>query len=128
MFLPETSNHLEDIKWIKSLRQSLAAYIDKNEYSFSKWEFDFEEKVSNQNTINTIRNILKKIDTDVGTKDEYSQFVNFYIRLEVMGITNERAGGKVKNSSFMSLLTDASHAYFGSKCDYLVSADAGGIN
>jgi hypothetical protein len=117
---------LTDDKQLTELRRFIRDYVDRDKYSFEKWGMEFDEKFKETGFGKTF---LEMVDSSLGESQKnnfYQRFTSAYSMLEVYNITQERkSSGGLKKFDFSSLSTDASHAYYASFCDYLVTDDKG---
>lgn len=116
---------LNDDKEVSELRKSIANYIDRDNYSFEKWGLEFNVKFKETGIGKTYLEMVDSMLTDNQKNDYQLKFSYLYSLLELYNITQERTKSGLKKFTLSSLTTDASHAYFGSFCDYLVSNDKG---
>lgn len=118
---------LDNPKDFKKYRDLLAPYIDRKEYSFEKWSFDFNERMKDTLFGKTFIEMVEMTMSNEDKNDDYALFINSYTNLEFYGITEERSGSKqkLKRNSFWDIHKDAVHAFFASKSDYFVTDDFG---
>lgn len=123
--LNQTGGFINDKEGFSKHQQFLRSYVDRKEYSYEAWSFDFDERMKETAFGKSFSELVDIVSTSVGPEDDYNRFINTYIQLEFMGVTEERSGGKRKKNSYMDLQRDAAHAYFASMTDYFVSDDKG---
>ena len=122
---PFTSSLLQDEKQFTELRKYVAEYMDRDLYSFEKWGANFNEKLKETSIGRSFTDLIDSMLTDKQENDFQLKFTYAYTLLEIYNITQERNSKGIKKFNMSSLNTDASHTYFGSFCDYIVSNDKG---
>ncbi len=118
---------LDDKHMYKEYKTLISNYINREEYSFERWSFDFDEKMKDTSFSKTFQEMVDLTIAESDKNDEYTRFINTYTHLDFYGITQERSGRKkkLKANSYWDIHKDATHAYYGSKADYLISDDNG---
>lgn len=118
---------LDSQKYFKKYRDLLVHYIDRREYSFEEWSFDFDERMKDTFFGKTFSEMTELTLGDANKTDEYTRFINSYTNLEFLGVTEERSGSKqkLKKNSYWDIHKDAVHAFFASRSDYFVTDDLG---
>ncbi len=115
---------LNDPKEVTELRKHAEDYIKSDTYSFRVWGMEFNEKLR-EKTGKSFLDMIEGMLLEKQKNDFYIRFQHAYALLEMFNITREKAGKKTKRFNYWSLNNDASHAYFASLCDYLVTDDKG---
>ena len=131
-FIKYSLTHTEDLlyssKGFKELKMFVTSYMNTEKFSFKNWGDEFENKFNSTFSNNSDFSLQYIIDfTNKHFKlenDFYSQFINYYTLLEILGITNEKINNK-KNRSFDSILIDAEHAFHAKESDFLITDDKG---
>ena len=122
---PYGASLLKDEKQVTELRKYIGEYMDRETYSFEKWGKNFNEKFKETSIGKSFTEMIESLLPE-NDKDNFNvKFSHAYTLLELYNITQERTKKGLKKFNLTSLSTDASHAYFGSFCDYLVSDDKG---
>lgn len=118
---------INDKNYTQLNRKLFEGYVNRDDYSYEKWSFEFDERLKDTTYGKTFSELVDQMTTGSDKGDEYQIFLNTYIALETFGVTQERTGKKqqLKKNSFMDLNKDAAHAFFASKSDYFVSDDLG---
>jgi hypothetical protein len=118
---------LDNPKDFKKYRNLLKAFIDRKEYSFEEWSFEFDERMKDTLFGKTFSEMTDITIGDANKNDEYTRFINAYTSLEFLGVTEERSGRKqrLKKNSYWDIHKDAVHTFFASKTDYFVTDDMG---
>lgn len=117
---------LNDSKAVTDLRNYVASYINRDEYSFEKWGEEFDKKLKETSFNQTFSEIFEKTNEINNKKNSnYDSFILYYNLLELLNVTREKSGGKTKKFNLNSLNADANHAYYASMSDYLVTDDKG---
>ncbi|RZM17728.1 MAG: hypothetical protein EOO88_42615 [Pedobacter sp.] len=118
---------LESPKEFKKFRDMLSPFIDRKEYCFEEWSFDFDRRMKDTLFGQTFSEMVELTLGGSDKNDEYLRFTSAYTQLEGFGITQERSGTKqkLKKNSYWDIHKDAGHAYFASKADYFVTDDIG---
>jgi len=111
----------------KKHRAMLSTYVNRDDYSYDQWSFDFDERMKNTVFGKSFTELVEQTIADMDKYDEYTNFINTYVQLEFFGVTEERSGKKqkLKKNSHLDLHKDASHAFFASKADFFVTDDIG---
>jgi hypothetical protein len=111
------------------LRMLFSDYIDRNDYSYDKWAFEFDQKMKESAFGKSFSEFVDLTISDADKNDEYTNFINTYTQLEFLGITQEKVGSKNRNkkNSFWDIHKDAMHAYYAGKSDYFVTDDSGAL-
>jgi hypothetical protein len=107
---------------LKDFMNSFMQYAGS--YSYKLWGMDFNEKLKDKFG----KTFLEMIDGMLTNKQKdnlFLRFQNAYNLLEMYNVTKEKVGGKTKKFNYWSLHNDATHCYFASMCDYLVTDDKG---
>ena len=131
-FIKYSLTHTEDLlyssKGFKELKMFVTSYMNTEKFSFKNWGDEFENKFNSTFSNNSDFSLQYIIDfTNKHFKlenDFYSQFINYYTLLEILGITNEKINNK-KNRSFDSILIDEEHAFHAKESDFLITDDKG---
>lgn len=113
-----------DSKEVTEFRNYIESYMQSNNYSYKIWGMDFNEKLKDKFG----KSFLEMIDgmlTDKQKDNMFLRFQNAYSLLEMFNVTKETVGGKTKKFNYWSLHNDATHCYFASLCDCLVTDDKG---
>jgi hypothetical protein len=122
---PYSTSLLKDEKQVTEIRKYISEYMDRDTYSFEKWGTKFNEKFKETSIGKSFTEMIESLLPE-NEKDNFNvKFSHAYTLLELYNITQERTKRGLKKFNLTSLNTDASHAYFGSFCDYLVSDDKG---
>lgn len=118
---------LDSPKEFKKYQDILRPYIDRKEYSFDEWSFDFDERMKDTLFGKSFSEMVELTLVGADKEDEYQRFINTYTHLEAFGVTQETTGSKqkLKKNSFWDIHKDAVHAFFASKSDYYVTDDLG---
>jgi hypothetical protein len=125
-FIPYGTKLLFDIKEFTELRKLSAQYFNSEEYSYKKWGLAFNEKLLESPFGKTFLEMVESSMIDAHKNDPLYKFTYIYSLLETYGVVQERdPKNKLKKFTFDSLHRDASHAYYASHCDYLVTDDKG---
>jgi hypothetical protein len=123
---PFTQGIYSDPKELTELRRYAADYYNRDDYSFEKWGLEFDSKLKDSAFGKPFLELVDSSLTEDQLKDDQYRFCHAYALLEMQGITQERdSKNKLKKFTFDSLHRDATHAYFASLCDYLVTDDKG---
>jgi hypothetical protein len=111
----------------KKYRNLFSGYTRREEYSYDKWSFEFNERMKDTVYQKTFSELVDLTIADADKNDKYTRFINTYTNLEFFGVTLEKEGTTKKNkkNSFWDIHRDATHAYYASYADYLVSEDKG---
>ena len=115
---------INDAKEVTDLRSYVESYYQSDTYNYQTWGMKFNEKLRDKFG----KSFLELIDGMLLGKQKSNRFLRFqkaYGMLEVFNITKETASGKTKKFNYWSLNNDATHCYFASLCDYLVTDDKG---
>lgn len=123
--LNQAGGFISDKESFAKHQQFLRSYVDRKEYSYEVWSFDFDERMKETAFGKSFSELVDIVSTSAGPEDDYNRFINTYVQLEFLGVTEERSGGKRKKNSYMDLQRDAAHAYFATMTDYFVSDDKG---
>lgn len=123
--IAEAGGMLTDKNEFAAIQSIMFNYINRDDYSFDAWSFDFDEKMKATAIGKTFTEMVNMTCAGLPKEDTYNRFINFYTFLEFFGVTQERSGGKRKKNSMQDLHKDAAHAYFASNTDYFVSDDKG---
>ncbi|QQL50277.1 hypothetical protein [Mucilaginibacter ginkgonis] len=116
---------LYDKKLYRKYQNWTAQLFDRDQYSWDIWSFDFDERMKDSLFGKTFREMVKDMTAGNDADDEYQCFINTYTQLEFLGVTQEKKGGKKKANTYWDIRRDATHAFFASKADYLVTDDRG---
>lgn len=122
---PFSKSLLQNKKEFKEFRKLIAAYMDREEYSFEKWGMAFNERFKNSTLGKSYMDTIENMLVESQKKDLYQKFNHAYTMLEIYNITKERQGKSAKGFNMQSLHTDALHAWYASFSDYLVTDDKG---
>jgi hypothetical protein len=111
----------------QKLRSAFSTYIDRDDYSYDTWSFEFDQKMKETVFNKSFSEMVSLTIADADKNDEYVNFINTYTQLEFLGVTQEKVGkqNKIKKNSFWDIHRDATHAYYGGKADYFVTDDSG---
>jgi hypothetical protein len=123
--LPFGASLLKDENKVSELRKTIEGHVNRDDYSYEKWSMDFNERFRQTTYGKSFLEIIDSMLLESQKTDFKLRFSYAYTLLEMLSVTKERVGKKTKKNNVNSLRTDASHAYFGSLCDYLVSDDKG---
>jgi hypothetical protein len=125
-FMPYGAKLLTDQKEFTELRKFSSEYIDSNEFSYKNWGLGFNEKLKESAFGKTFLELIDSSLIEAHKKDPLYKFTYTYGLLETYGIVQERTSkNKLKKFTYDSLNRDASHAFYASYCDYLVTDDKG---
>lgn len=125
-FMPYGAKLLTDVKEFTELRKFAAEYINSEDFSYKKWGLDFDKKLQESLIGKTFLEIINSSLIEAHKKDPHYKFCYAYGLLETYGIAQERtAQNKLKKFTYDSLNRDASHAFYASYCDYLITDDKG---
>jgi hypothetical protein len=115
-----SEGYFEDRTVYKNVRNLLLEKV-KNNFLPSANTTHSEEYLENpENKSFFIKFVWDALNPDGKKKVTFFDFfVNAYLNLDLLGINKEKS----KTINFNSMLNDASHAYFATFCDYLVSSD-----
>jgi len=118
---------LDSKKDYKKYRDPIFDFINRDDYSYEKWSFEFNERMKNTAFGKPFTEMVELTIADSDKNDEYTRFINTYTNLEFYGVTQEKTPKKqqLKKNSFWDIHKDAAHAYYASKVDYLVTDDHG---
>jgi len=118
---------LDSKKEYKKYKKLVSRYINRDEYSFEKWSYDFNERMKETVFSKSFTEMVDMTINESDKSDDYNYFIRTYTQLEFYGVTEERKGKKkqLKANSYWDIHKDATHAYYASKADYLVSDDNG---
>lgn len=118
---------MTDPNELASLRKYINEYTDRNEYSFEKWGPRFNQMLKQTNIEKSFTETIDSLLIGDQKEDMYQRFKYTYTLLEIYNITQERSGkqNKLKKFTLDSLNIDASHAWFASFSDYLITDDKG---
>lgn len=115
-----------DKKELTEFRRFSRKYIKDDEVSFEKWGLDFTAKFKESKIGKDFNEFIESTYSDKEKMTLYDKFVRIYAMLEIIGVDTERnKKGRLKEFNYRSLHLDASHAYYASYSDYLVSHDKG---
>jgi hypothetical protein len=123
-FMQYAGKLFNDSKEVSELRKYIEAYMQSDSYSYKLWGMGFNEKLKDKHG----KSFLEMIDSMLAEKQKDNLFLRFqsaYSLLEMYNITKETVGGKTKKFNYWSLHNDATHCYFASLCDCLVTDDKG---
>lgn len=111
----------------KKHRKLFSKYINRDDYSFDKWSFEFDEKLKNTFFKKSFSELVDSTLGELNKNNEYTVFINTYTSLESFGVTEERSGKKkdIKDNSYWDIHKDAMHTYYAGKSDYFVTDDVG---
>jgi hypothetical protein len=111
----------------KKHRSMLSTYLDRDEYSYDEWSFDFDQRMKETAFGKSFTELVEEMTPQADRNDRYTNFINTYVQLDFFGITEERSGSKqkLKKNSHMDLNKDAMHVFFASHTDYFVTDDIG---
>jgi hypothetical protein len=123
--IPYGESLLNDKKEFTELRKLLSDYVDSNDYSFSNWGMKFDQKLKESLFGKSFLEILELSLTEEQKNNAQYSFNFAYSLLEIYGIAQERTNSGLKKFTYDSMDRDASHAFFASYCDYLVTDDRG---
>ncbi|NSL85260.1 hypothetical protein ECE50_000340 [Chitinophaga sp. Mgbs1] len=115
----------EDHKEFDELHRSATAYIDTNEFKYEKWGLAFNEQLEKTLVGKKFTDILRQLSSANEGIDYWQQFFQAYLMLELLGITEEKAGGKRKKNNMLDLTKDCAHAFNAMSCDYFITNDKG---
>lgn len=118
---------INDKGFVNLNRTLFEGYVNRDDYSFDQWSFEFDERMKDTTFGRSFTEIVEQMTTDQEKGDLYHSVLNTYVALEIFGVTQERSGKKqqLKKNSFIDLQKDAAHVFFASKSDYFVSDDIG---
>jgi hypothetical protein len=108
-----------------ALRKYVAAYLDKDHYSWDKWKTQFNVKFRETTLGKTFKELVDSMLLDQQKQNLWLKISYLYTLLEMYGITQERVGKKNKKNSMSDLFKDANHVFYASFTDYLVTEDKG---
>lgn len=115
---------LRDAKEITEMRKHIQQYLNSETYNFQTWGMEFNERMKDKFG----KTFMETIDAMITEKQKNDFFIRFnyaYTMLEMFNITREKSGKKAKKFNYWSLNNDATHCYFASMCDYLITDDKG---
>lgn len=125
-FMPYGAKLLTDREEFTELRKFSSEYIDGDEFSYKNWGLGFNDKLKESAIGKTFLELIDSSLIDAHKKDPLYKFTYTYSLLETYGIVQERTSkNKLKKFTYDSLHRDASHAFYASYCDYLVTDDKG---
>lgn len=115
-----------DKKELTKFRKFSRKYVNSNDISFEKWGLDFIAKFRESKIGKDFNEFVESTFTDKEKMTLFDKFVRIYAMLEIIGVDTEKnKNGRLKEFNYRSLHLDASHAYYASYSDYLVSHDKG---
>ncbi|SHL67547.1 hypothetical protein SAMN05444266_104361 [Chitinophaga jiangningensis] len=124
-FRPYTKSFLHETAEMDLIKKTTAESMNKDDFSFAKWGMDFNEQFAKTPLKKTFIEALDLLTVGDQKKDLWLNFQYAYGLIDVFNIADERAGGKRKRNSFLSLSKDCSHAFNAMSCDYFVTNDKG---
>lgn len=122
--MPYGGTLINDAKEVTELRNYVESYYQSDTYNYQAWGMEFNEKLRDKFG----KSFLELFDGMLLEKQKDNRFLRFqqaYVMLEMFNITKETARGKPKKFNYWSLNNDATHCYFASLCDYLITDDKG---
>lgn len=123
---PYAKELLINPKELTELRKHASNYLDREIYGYEKCGLEFNQNLKDSPFGKSFLEIVDSAILENQKKDDLHRFTYAYSLLEVYGITQERDNkNKLKKFTYDSLHRDATHAYFASFCDYLVTDDKG---
>lgn len=124
-FLPYGQLLYSDKKELTELRKYSRGYFENLDGTFDKWGLEFSQKLKQSSLGQSFTEMIENTLVDDQKHSLYDKFLKVYTFLEIMGISTERRKNGIKEFDYKSLNTDATHAYFASYSDYLVTDDKG---
>ncbi|WP_307185466.1 hypothetical protein [Sphingobacterium zeae] len=94
--LPNFGSSLTDSKAFRNHQKHLASFINRDGYSYDKCSFDFDQKMKETGFQKSFMELVDMIASGFDKDDLYTNFINTYVGLETLGVTEEKTGKKEK--------------------------------
>lgn len=87
-------NFINDKSFVSFNRKLFEGYVNRDDYSFDKWSFEFGERMKDTTLGKSFTELVDQITTEADKSDPYQAMLNTYIALETFGVTQEHLGKK----------------------------------
>lgn len=124
-FMKNSAGLLTDEKAVTNLRKYVSEFMNKDDYSFDKWKFEFNDKFKDTIFQKSFLEYVESSIPENQKNDPYIKFTKAFCDLELLNVTQEKAGGKTKKFNYQNINCDAMHAYYASYSHYVISDDKG---